>query len=85
MALQKTVTTLHGFVSQDAYHKVDNIKIFNKSSMTFDIKILKSKNETIAFDTWSFQCAYDLAGNNPIAQAYAYLKTLPEFAGATDC
>ena len=85
MALQKTVTTLHGFVSQDAYHKVDNIKIFSKSSMTFDIKILKSKNETIAFDTLSFQCGYDLEGANPIKQAYEHLKTLPEFSGATDC
>lgn len=85
MALQKTVTTLHGFVSQDAYHKVDNIKIFNKSSMTFDVKILKSKNETIAFNTLSFQCAYDLEGVNPLKQAYEYLMTLPEFAGATSC
>ena len=24
-------------------------------------------------------------GANPLAQAYAHLKTLPEFAGAQDC
>jgi hypothetical protein len=29
--------------------------------------------------------AYDIDGDNPIAQAYLHLKTLPEFAGATDC
>tara|TARA_R110000868_G_scaffold168146_1_gene402737 strand:- start:618 stop:875 length:258 start_codon:yes stop_codon:yes gene_type:complete len=85
MALQKTVTTSHGFVSQDAYHKVDNIKIFSKSSMTFDIKILKSKNETIAFDTLSFQCMYELDKENPIKQAYLYLKTRSEFVDSTDC
>jgi hypothetical protein len=30
-------------------------------------------------------CKYDITGNNPIAQAYMYLKTLPEFASAKDC
>lgn len=28
---------------------------------------------------------FDLIGENPVRQAYLYLKTLPEFAGATDC
>lgn len=27
---------------------------------------------------------FDMAGANPLAQAYAYLKTLPAYAGATD-
>ena len=27
----------------------------------------------------------NLTGDNAIKQAYMYLKTLPEFAGATDC
>jgi hypothetical protein len=85
MALQKTVITLHGFVSQDAYHKVDNIKMFNKSSITFDVKVSKSKDEKNYFNLLSFQCAYDLEGVNPLKQAYEYLKTLPEFSGATDC
>lgn len=32
-----------------------------------------------------YQCAYDLtSGKNALCQAYEYLKTLPEFAGATD-
>jgi hypothetical protein len=32
-----------------------------------------------------YQCAYNLtSGGNALAQAYAYLKTLPEFAGATN-
>jgi len=30
-------------------------------------------------------CDLDLDGENPIRQAYLYLKTLPEFANATDC
>lgn len=28
---------------------------------------------------------YDLEGDNPFEQAYAYLKTLLEFEGAEDC
>ena len=28
---------------------------------------------------------YDLDGENPIKQAYEYIKTLPEFEGAEDC
>jgi hypothetical protein len=28
---------------------------------------------------------HNLAGKNFIAQAYDHMKTLPEFAGATDC
>jgi hypothetical protein len=32
-----------------------------------------------------YQCAYDLSsGKNALCQAYEFLKTLPEFAGATD-
>jgi hypothetical protein len=32
-----------------------------------------------------YQFVYDINGENPIKQAYLYLKTLPEFATATDC
>ncbi len=28
---------------------------------------------------------YNIAGDNPIKQAYLYLKTLPEFSDAEDC
>ena len=40
-------------------------------------------------DKFSFNRSYEFLPNmdagNFIAQAYAHLKTLPEFAGATDC
>lgn len=32
-----------------------------------------------------YEFPLDLEGSNPIRQAYEYLKTLPEFANATDC
>jgi hypothetical protein len=30
-------------------------------------------------------CTYDINGENPIKQAYVYLKTTSEFANAKDC
>lgn len=29
-------------------------------------------------------CAYDLEGENPMKQAYAHIKTLPQYDGAQD-
>lgn len=37
------------------------------------------------FKARAFDCVYDLDGSNPIEQAYEFLKTLDEFADATDC
>jgi len=33
----------------------------------------------------AYKCPVNLNGENPMRQAYLYLKTLPEFAEATDC
>ena len=33
----------------------------------------------------NYTFSIDLNGENPIKQAYAHLKTLPEFANAADC
>lgn len=85
MALEKTVSTPHGFLSENSYHRVENIKIRNKNLMAFHVKIYKSKDDSTPFDLIAFECNYDLSGENPIRQAYKHLKTLPEFAGATDC
>jgi hypothetical protein len=37
------------------------------------------------FDSCVYNFVPSLEGANFIAQAYEYLKTLPEFKGATDC
>jgi hypothetical protein len=37
------------------------------------------------FAEYLFDCPYDVSGENPLKQAYEYLKTQLEFAGATDC
>jgi hypothetical protein len=84
MALEKTVTTPHGFDAVDAYHRVECTQV-SKDTMTFQVRAYKDNSGLPHFVDTSFNCAYDIRGNNPIAQAYQHLKTLPEFAGATDC
>ena len=84
MALAKTVETVHGFQAVNAYHCVEGMQV-SKDSMTFQVRSYKDNSGLPHFADASFNCAYDIAGSNPIAQAYEHLKTLPEFAGATDC
>ena len=85
MALEKTITTQHGIVVNNAYHKVDNVVIRNKDQMEFNVKIFVSKEQNVPFELLAFVCAYDIQGDNPIRQAYKYLKTLQEFSDAIDC
>lgn len=84
MALEKTVTSPHGFAAVDAYHRVENPQLW-KDRMTFQVRSYKDNSGLPHFADASFDCAYDIAGDNPIKQAYEHLKTLPDFAGATDC
>jgi hypothetical protein len=84
MALGKTVTTPHGFDAVGAYHRVEGTQV-GKDTMTFQVRSYKDNSGLPHFFDVSFGCAYDLAGDNPIKQAYTHLKTLPEFADATDC
>ena len=85
MALQMTKTTRYGIIAENAYHRIENVTISNKNSLQFEIKSYKDSQSKLAFDNLIFVTDYDIEGDNPIAQAYAHLKTLPEFAGATDC
>lgn len=45
----------------------------------------KADKDSESFEATSTGFDVTLNGNNFIAQAYAHLKTLPEFAGAVDC
>jgi hypothetical protein len=69
-------------VSFTAYIKVNNV-YGDKNELTADVSF---KGETQSFNK-QYQVPVSVASGsaNFIAQAYAHLKTLPEFAGATDC
>lgn len=81
MALGKTID-YKGVVIANAYHRVWAVTL-TKSQISFGLGTHASADADM-IDSTSHACAYDIAGDNPIKQAYQYLKTLPEFAGAAD-
>lgn len=83
MALKKTVFTPHGFEATDAYHRVEGVRV-EKTHIKFQLRSYKESGSPHFFDE-EFTSGYDMDGENPMAQAYAHLKNLPEFAGAIDC
>lgn len=83
MALQKAVLTPHGFDAPQAYHRVEGVSL-SKIEIAFRVRVYKDASSDTSFADEGFVCAYDIAGDNPIKQAYEHLKTLPEFAGAAD-
>jgi hypothetical protein len=85
MALKQTTITAQGFTADNDYFRIEQIKIVDKDKIAFNVRGYKDNSGLPAFEDCSLSCNYDIAGKNPIAQAYGYLKTLPEFAGATDC
>ena len=86
MAFKKTVDTQIGVSINDAYHRVEFVTIDkSKKRIDFHLRNYKDASSTSWISDALQTCEYDIDGANPIAQAYVYLKTLPEFAGATDC
>ena len=84
MALNKTTTTSQGFEAVNAYHRVEGLYLVTNQMISFHIRTYKDVAFTSFADNF-YSCAYDITGENPIKQAYEYLKTLPEFSNATDC
>jgi hypothetical protein len=85
MALEKTVTTPHGFIATDAYHRVEGLRLQGKDQIAFQLRSYKDNSGVAHFSDVAHVCSYELNGANPIAQAYNYVKSLPEFTDAKDC
>jgi hypothetical protein len=81
MALSKT-TTFKGITIADAYHRVWGVTL-TKDTISFGFGVHASADGEMIEST-SHTCAYDIAGDNPIKQAYEHLKTLPDLVGAED-
>jgi hypothetical protein len=86
MALTKNIKkTINGFsgelIAENAYIKVFTVS-GDKNSMAALVTTV-CNGVQISSEEYIFQP--NLNGENFIAQAYKHLKTLPEFAGATDC
>jgi hypothetical protein len=88
MALQSSITeTRQHFagelVCSSAYWRIEQI-IGNKHALTFVVNAyVTDQGPMIHSERFSF--VPELDGSNFIKQAYLHLKTLPEFANATDC
>jgi len=86
MALNLSIThpvKLVGDVNLTAYVKVIGVT-GNKSLVQCDIKYLKDDADGETIKSGSFEFTPSMDGGNFIKQAYEHLKTLPEFASATD-
>jgi len=87
MALEKPVTLRNNFgddvTFSQAYIKVNQLT-GDKHQIIIDVVIHKLRNQQIV-NRKNYFFMPDLDGKNFITQAYEYLKTLPEFEGATDC
>lgn len=83
MALSKTIETKFGVVVENTYIRVETITLKSKSEMIATVRYYADKDKD-SFESQEHSMRYDLEQSNPIKQAYEYLKTLPEFAGATD-
>lgn len=84
MAIKKQITTVHGIILNDAYHRVTALRMVGKVKIAFSLCVYADP-EKVSVEEHYFECDYDINGDNPIAQAYAHLKTLPEYADAVDC
>lgn len=83
MAIQKTTQTQFGLSAENAYHRVENVTLQTKDTIYFSVRSYVSV-ENPFFNEEMYSCSYDIAGQNPIQQAYEHIKTLPEFADAAD-
>jgi hypothetical protein len=69
--------------TEPLYIKVSTIT-GNKLNLTATVTFTSQTTGAVVA-TKSYQFLLDLNGGNPIKQAYEHLKTLSEFADATDC
>ena len=86
MALSTNIN-FKGIQVTNAYIRVINFA-GNKTTLGFTAGMygpIGENGERQLLDSVQWQCTHNVAGDNPIKQAYQFLKTLPEFSNATDC
>jgi hypothetical protein len=83
MALNKLARTSFGIELPNAYWRIENVSV-TKTEMTFKMRVYNTP-DLPAFGEEDHTAPYDIEGENPIKQAYLYLKSLPNFEQAKDC
>jgi hypothetical protein len=88
MALKMSITLTDSFgepkVFADACLRVENVS-GNKSRMMLEYKIYRRQKDSKVLKAACEKFVPALDGENFIAQAYAHLKSMPDFAKAQDC
>lgn len=84
MALKMKQKSSFGIEVQDAYHRIEGISLLSKERIQFSVCVYADVNSA-PFMSNIYSCGYNLSGENPIKQAYEYVKNLPEFSNAQDC
>lgn len=83
MALKKSVL-FKGINIADAYLRIFQFE-GNKDRLNVGLEFCKDSSSE-RFDSLTIQnIPFDINGKNPIAQAYDYIKSQPEFADSQDC
>ena len=86
MALSKSFQVSPGLTANTAYVRVNNVNIVRKEPACATVQVFADHSNTKqSVQTLCYGFDFDLEGPNPIKQAYLHLKTLPEFADASDC
>ena len=97
MALRKTIDVQGSGFVKTPYGTIDNgVQRATFSAYIKVASIVGNKSEIVATVSFSSETAklekqytvpvsVESGATNFIAQTYSHLKTLPEFAGATDC
>lgn len=97
MALKKSITTEALVHVDDAYHRVEGVAHPSKLEMKFHVRSYVMKDafddngiqtkipHEVFFNERVISCDFEINRASAWDQAYDYLKTLPEFAGALDC
>ncbi|MEC4595451.1 hypothetical protein [Burkholderia vietnamiensis] len=65
-----------------AYVNIENVSGISRAVATVTVYVDSTKQSVVDRRTYMFDT--DMSGPNFIAQAYAYLKTLPAFSGMAD-
>lgn len=91
MALQKTLTLNNGISLTDAYIKIIGLTIPSSAEIGGEKKrfahiqtSIQANAEGSLIEMHASDFEVDMNGSNFLVQAYEHLKTLPDFAGATD-
>jgi hypothetical protein len=84
-SVSEAMAILSADVSFDAaYIAVEDVA-GTKQSVSVKVGVFTSSDKKSRLAKAEFVFTPNMAGKNFIAQAYDYLKTLPEFSGASDC